>query len=107
MIRKKAIAKSKLAQVKSQKAIAGSNKAKELSFSKAVVVRDVMFEAKALGISQGAAKVFAEKAAEKVTDWAERRESITEDDITTQIAKEVSKYSKDLAFVYKNRGKII
>ena len=107
MVRKKTIAKSKLAQTKSQKAIAGSNKAKALSFSKAVVVRDVMFEAKALGISQGAAKVFAEKVAEKVTDWAKRRESITEDDINTQIAKEVNKYNRDLAFVYQNRGKII
>jgi histone H3/H4 len=107
MVGRKAKAKSRLAQAKPQKAIAGSNKARALSFSKAVVVRDVMFEAKALGISQGAAKAFAEKVAEKVVKWAERRESITEDDINMQIAREIAKYSKDLSFIYKNRGKII
>ena len=100
MVRKKAKAKSK-------KALAGSIKAKELSFSKAVVVRDIMFEAKVLGISVGAAEKFADKVSDKVTKWAEQRQSITEDDINMQIAKEVNKYSKDLAFVYKNRGKII
>lgn len=78
-----------------------------MKFSKAYVVKDIMLEAKVLGISAGAAKVFAEKVAEKVAKWAERRESVTEDDINTQIAKEINRYSKDLAFVYKNRGKII
>lgn len=97
----------KKAQKESKKALAGSIKAKKLSFSKAVVLRDIMFEAKALGISVGAAKAFAEKVAAKVAAWAEKRESVTEDDINMQVAKEISKYSKDLSFVYKNRGKII
>ncbi len=105
--RKLAIAKSKKAKAESEKTLAGSIKARELSFSKNVVVRDIMFEAKVLGISEGAAEKFAEKVSERVTKWAEQRESITEDDINTQIAKEINKYSKDLAFVYKNRGKII
>ena len=114
MVGKKALTKSKkaqternLAQAKSKKALAGSNKAKALSFSKAVVVRDIMFEAKVLGISVGAAEEFAEKVSEKVVKWAERRQSVTEDDLNTQIAKEINKYNKDLAFIYKNRGKII
>lgn len=97
----------KKAKASSQKALAGSRKAKALKFSKEVVVRDVMFEAKALNISVGAAEDFAEKVSEKVVKWAEHRASITEDDINAQIAKEINKYSKDLAFVYKNRGKII
>lgn len=78
-----------------------------MKFSKTYVVKDIMLEAKVLGISAGSAKVFAEKVAEKVAKWAERRESVTEDDINTQIAKEINRYSKDLAFVYRNRGKII
>ena len=49
----------------------------------------------------------AEKVADKIAKWAERREEVTQADIDAQIAKEVSRYSKDLAFVYKNRGKII
>lgn len=100
MVRKKA-------QTETKKALAGSNKAKTLSFSKAVVARDIMFEAKALGVFSGAAKEYAEKVSEKVARWAERREKITEDDINTQIAKEIAKYNRDLAFIYKNRGKII
>ena len=95
------------AKTKSKKALAGSIKAKELSFSKAVVHRDIMFEAKALGISVGAAKAFAEIVSEKVSKWAEKRGAVTEDDINMQIAKEINKYSRDLSFVYKNRGKII
>lgn len=82
-------------------------KAKAKSFSKELVVKDIMLEAKILGISVGAAEVFAEKVAIKVSTWAKQRESVTEDDINMQIAKEINRYNKDLAFVYKNRGKII
>ena len=35
------------------------------SFSKTAVVKDILLEAKVLGIASGSAKVFAEKVAEK------------------------------------------
>ncbi|MBO7720389.1 hypothetical protein J6S35_02000 [Candidatus Saccharibacteria bacterium] len=78
-----------------------------MKFSKKQVVKDIMLEAKVLGISAGAGEKYAEKVADKIAKWAERREEVTQADIDAQIAKEVSRYSKDLAFVYKNRGKII
>ncbi len=78
-----------------------------MKFSKKQVVKDIMLEAKVLGISAGAGEKYAEKVAGKIAKWAERREEVTQADIDAQIAKEVSRYSKDLAFVYKNRGKII
>ena len=81
--------------------------AKANSFSKKFIVKDIMLEAKVLGIPVGTAEKFAEKVAEKLVKWAERREIITEDDVNMEIAKEINRYSKDLAFVYKNRGKII
>lgn len=99
-VRKKAIAKLKKPLVKSRKP-------KTKSVSKTLVAKDIMFEARALGISVGAAEKFAEKVSEKVAKWAERREAVTEDDINAEIAKEINKYNKDLSFVYKNRGKII
>lgn len=82
-------------------------KAKAITFSKKLIVKDITLEAKILGIASGSAEIFAEKVAEKVAKWAEKRESVTEDDINMQIAKEINRYNKDLAFVYKNRGKII
>ena len=90
-----------------KKAIVKSEKAKAKCFSKTFVVKDIMLESKVLGVSEGAAEKFADIVSDRVMKWAERRESITEDDVNTQIAKEIKKYSKDLAFVYKNRGKII
>ena len=83
-----------------------SNK-KVKAFSKTLIVKDIMLEAKVLGISVGAAEQYAKKVSEKVVKWAERREAVTEDDINMEIAKEINKYNKDLSFVYKNRGKII
>ena len=78
-----------------------------MKFSKKQVMKDIMLEAKVLGISSGAGEKYAEKVADKIAKWAERREEVTQADIDAQIVKEVSRYSKDLAFVYKNRGKII
>ena len=75
--------------------------------SKALIVKDIMLESKILRISTGSAKAFAEKTAEKVAKWAEKKGGVTENDINSQIAKEIKKYSKDLAFIYENRGKII
>lgn len=86
---------------------ADCKKAKTVSLSKTLIVKDIMLEAKIVGIKPGAAEKFAEKVAVKVTKWAERRASVTESDINSAIAKEINKYSRDLAFIYKNRGKII
>lgn len=104
---RKAIANSEKALTDSKKAKAGSKKTIAHSFSKALVVKDIEREARALNIPVGAAEKYAEKIAEKVEKWVCCRGGVTQADIDSVIAREAEKYNNDLAFVYKNRGKII
>ena len=78
---KKAQAASQKAKAKSKKAGAQSKKAKAVTLSKALIVKDIMLESKILRISTGSAKAFAEKTAEKVAKWAEKKGGVTENDI--------------------------
>ena len=55
----------------------------------------------------GTAEVVAEKVAGQVVRWAGRRSAVTQADLNRQIAKEMQKYSPDLAYVFQNRDKII
>lgn len=91
---------------KSQKAPKKVSSKKE-SFSKAALEKELLKEAKIIKIPIGEAKGFSGKVAEKVAKWVEKRGEVTTSDINMKVADEVKKYSKDLAFIYKNRGKII
>ena len=104
----KAKAKYKKAQAVSkaseQKARADKKKVK---FSRKKLIDDIMFEARVLGRHTGSAKIVAEKVADEVEQWAERREFITADDIRRAASVRLKKYDEDLAYIYKNYGKII
>ena len=104
---KKAEAGSRKAQVVSKKAKALSKKAQTVSFSKELVVKDIVKEARTIDIAPAAAERFAKIVAEKVSKWAEGRGNITQNDLNIQIAREIERFNSDLSFVYKNRGKII
>ena len=91
--------------VRARKAKAVSKKTEV--FSRKSIIKDIRTEAKVIKISAGSAEKYAEKVADSVEKWAERREGVTQDDLNRIIAKELAKYNKDLAFIYKNRGKII
>lgn len=64
-------------------------------------------DAKALDIPIGAAEIFIDKAVSAATKTLETKKIITSDDLDREITKELKKYHKDLAYVYKNRGTII
>ena len=104
---KKAYGLSRKAQAVSEKAQARRNKAEAVSFLEGNLAEEIMREAKVLKIPAKSAESYAKKVAAKVAKWAERREKVTKDDINRVVAKEIAKYSKDLSFVYQNRGKII
>lgn len=107
-VSRKAKTKRKLAQAKSRKARKVSRKAKVIyEFSKSDLEKNIIRESKIIKIPAGEARSFVAKVAEKVAKWTEKRAEVTEVDINRQVAKEIEKYSKDLAFVYKNKGKII
>ena len=80
---------------------------KKTKFSKKKLIQEIMFEAKVLNRHLGATKIIAEKTADEVEKWAEKRAYITEEDITRVASEKLKKYDKDLAYIYKNRGKII
>ena len=87
---KKTKAKKKVSE---QKARADKKKVK---FSRKKLISDIMFEARVLGRHTGSAKIVAEKVADEVEQWAEKREFITADDIRRAAGLRLKKYDKDL-----------
>lgn len=63
--------------------------------------------AKALDIPPGSAEVFIKKSLDAANKTLKNRKIITDNDITRIVAKELSKYNSDLAYVYENYDKII
>lgn len=80
---------------------------KPITFNEHDLQEELMHSAKVIGLSAGAAEVIVEKIAKKVAEKVATRAAITTDDLNRFIATEAEKYNKDLAYVYKNRGKII
>ena len=76
-------------------------------FSREKVIESIMQEAKILNLHPGAVELYADKVADQVERWAKRRSAITQQDLDRRIAKSLEIYNADLAYVYKNRGKII
>lgn len=76
-------------------------------FNKQDLYEEILREAKVLAIPSGAAEAMAEKTAASVEKWVTKRATVTLDDIWRRVAAEAEKYNQDLAYVYKNRGKII
>lgn len=105
MIKRQAQATKDLAKVERIKAKAKLKKA--LKFSERALAKELVKEAKAVGASAKVAEKYAPKVAKKVASWVNARAEVTQEDINRVVAKEVEKYNKDLAFAYKNRGKII
>lgn len=69
--------------------------------------QEILQEARVVRLPMGTAEVVAEKVAGQVVRWAGRRSAVTQADLNRQIAKEMQKYSPDLAYVFQNRDKII
>ena len=76
-------------------------------FSQVRLRDDILREAKVLGLHMGTATFIADKAVQKVKKWMDGRGTITEDDLIRVVTKELAKYNKDLAFMYKHKSKII
>ncbi len=68
---------------------------------------DLIKTAKVYGISKVTAEPMAKTIVEKVSARIQKHNIITIDDFYRFIAAEAEKFNKDLAYDYKNRGKII
>ena len=80
---------------------------KKRQFSRTALINDIMKNARSANIPPGSAEVFANKTADHVEAWIKNRSTVTQDDLDRIIAKKLSTYNRDLAFFYKNNGKII
>ncbi len=69
--------------------------------------KDLKINMKGLGIPVGAAEAFADKILSDVKKSTKNKKIITEADLNRFISVSAKKYNKDLAYVYKIRGKII
>lgn len=77
------------------------------TFDAEKIRQTLLYDAKVIGIPDGAAETIADKVTEKVRIWVIARPAITNDDLNRKIALESKRHSADLSYVYQNRGKII
>ena len=78
---------------------------KSLDYTK--IKRELKIDARALEIPIGSAEVFIERAITDAVKSLRPKTLITENDLKRAIARELQKYHTDLAYVYRNRDKII
>ena len=76
-------------------------------FSPEELVEELTAESRSLGLPENSVPPIIERALNAVTNWLEGREIITRGDLERVVSSELDKYSPDLAFVYRNRDKII
>ncbi len=76
-------------------------------FDEKKFTKDLKIDARAVGIPSGSAEIFIEKTLESAKKQLKNKSIITKKDLERIIAKELKKYNADLAYIYKNRDKII
>ena len=79
----------------------------EQLFSPEELVNELKTESRALNLPEGSIEYIIAHILHAVTKWLSKREIVTKSDLERVVARELDQYSPDLAYVYKNRGKII
>ena len=94
-------------RLKAKRRFLQTYKERPIRFSEKKLVAEIMQEAKILRIHTDAAELVARRVGQKVAKWAKTRKTITTTELNTRVARELSTYDPDLAFLYQNRDKII
>ena len=76
-------------------------------FDQTKLKRELMIDARAVGIPSGAAEDFIDRSLEAASISLSNKTLITNQDLKRAITKELQKYHPDLAYVYQNRDTII
>lgn len=76
-------------------------------FSTLSLKRDIMREGRVLNRHVGAMELIAEKVSKEVEKWVLERGEVTKADIDRVTAARIRKYDADVAYLYRNRGKIV
>ena len=69
--------------------------------------KELLIDAKAVGIPVGAAELFVEKTIKDAKKALKTKKIITESGLERTVSRELKKYNADLAYVFENRDKII
>lgn len=81
--------------------------ASEKIFSPEELVEELRIHSYSLGLPEKSVESIIERVLGAVVSWLENRAIVTNSDLERVVSLELDKYSPDLAFVYRNRGKII
>ncbi|MBQ3432789.1 hypothetical protein IJG22_00625 [Candidatus Saccharibacteria bacterium] len=76
-------------------------------FNQTKLKRELMIDARAVGIPSGAAEIFIDHSITSALESLAKKSLITQQDLKRALTKELQKYHPDLAYVYQNRDKII
>ena len=76
-------------------------------FDEKAIARDLKIDARAVGIPSGAADEFIKCVMKEVERAFHKKPDMTNREFNQMLAKELRKYNPDLAYVYRNRDKII
>ncbi len=88
----------------------GKNKHKLVSvadFEFRILHEEIMQDAKALQIPEGAAEEITKNVVREANRWLDMAGKATVGELREKILAELKKYHADLAYLYQNRGKII
>lgn len=80
---------------------------KPLTYSSAKLKSQIKADARSLGIAEKWAETIASRTAQHVDQWLKDRTTITEADLTRVACQKLRELSPDIAYIYKNRGKIL
>lgn len=69
--------------------------------------KEIMANAKSLNIAEKWAETIANKTAKHVDAWVKGRGVVTESDIRRVACEKLEILSPDIAYIYKNHGKIL
>jgi hypothetical protein len=76
-------------------------------YSNQALRAQILADAKSLHIAEKWAETIANKTVDHVDTWIKDRGTVTEADITRVAYQKLKQYHADLAYIYKNRDKIL
>ena len=76
-------------------------------FNEKALRRTLKIDALAVGIPIGSAEIFIDRTITATKKSLKTKKIITEHDLERAVTQELKKYNADLAYVFKNRDKII
>jgi len=76
-------------------------------YSASALKQQILTDAKSLKIAEKWAETIADQTVKHVDQWIKDRGTITADDLNRVAHKKLKELHPDLAYIYKNRGKIL